>query len=101
VELGAQYKFRPHEKFRPYGKLGLGTYFLGSEGVNALNGGGVNWALGAEYRLWRFLSIGAELFWKDFDYTKQAVDKDLKDFNDLDEPLLGNTKGIMINFTLH
>jgi len=101
VELGVQYKFRPHQKFRPYGKLGFGTYFLGAEGVNALNGGGVNWAVGAEYRLWRFLSVGAELFWKDYDYTQQAVDNELKDFKNLEEPIPGNTRGLMINFTLH
>jgi hypothetical protein len=102
VELGMQYKFRPHEKFRPYGKLGLGTYFYGlqdGEGT-VLNGGGVAWALGAEYRLARFFSIGAEVFWKDFDYTQQAKEVD-GDYTDLPEPITGNTKGIMINFTLH
>jgi hypothetical protein len=103
IQLGMQYKFRPHEKFRPYGKVGLGTNFLGTEdGLSTvLNGGGVNWALGAEYRLARFLSVGAEVFWKDFDYTKQRIGDDKNDFTDLPEPLNGNTKGIMINFTLH
>ncbi len=103
LQLGMQYKFRPHEKFRPYGKIGLGTNFLGTEdGLSTvLNGGGVNWALGAEYRLARFLSVGAEVFWKDFDYTKQRIGDEKNDFTDLPEPLTGNTKGIMINFTLH
>jgi len=103
VELGMQYKFRPHEKFRPYGKFGLGTYFLGTEDNTGrvLNGGGVNWALGAEYRLARFLSIGAEVFWKDFDYTQFSTDGVDGDFNDLPEAITGNTKGLMINFTLH
>lgn len=103
IQLGMQYKFRPHEKFRPYGKLGLGTNFLGTEdGLSTvLNGGGVNWALGAEYRLARFLSVGAEVFWKDFDYTKQRIGDEDNDFTDLPDPLTGNTKGIMINFTLH
>lgn len=103
IQLGMQYKFRPYEKFRPYGKLGLGTNFLGTEdGLGTvLNGGGVNWALGAEYRLARFLSVGAEVFWKDFDYTKQRIGDDKNDFTDLPDPLTGNTKGIMINFTLH
>lgn len=103
INLGMQYKFRPHEKFRPYGKLALGTNFLGTEdGLSTvLNGGGVNWALGAEYRLARFLSVGAEVFWKDFDYTKQRIGDDKNDFTDLPDPLTGNTKGVMINFTLH
>jgi hypothetical protein len=103
IQLGMQYKFRPHEKFRPYGKLGLGANFLGTEDEQetVLSGGGVNWALGAEYRLVRFLSVGAEIFWKDFDYTQQRIGGDKNDFTDLPDPLTGNTKGIMINFTLH
>ncbi len=103
VELGVQYKLRPHQKFRPYGKLNLGTYFLGTaDGKGTvLNGGGVAWALGAEYRLARFFSIGAEFFWKDFDYTKQGTDGADGDFTDLPDPITGNTRGIMINFTLH
>jgi hypothetical protein len=102
LELGMQYKFRPHEKFRPYGKLGLGTYFYGlQDGLGTvLNGGGIAWALGAEYRLARFFSSGAEIFWTDFDYTQQAKDVD-GDYTDLPEPITGNIKGIMINFTLH
>jgi opacity protein-like surface antigen len=99
IELGVQYKLRPYQKLRPYGKFGLGTFFLGSEGT-VLNGGGVTWGLGAEYRLARFLSVGAEFFWKDFDYTKQQIGKD-SDFEDLESPILGNTKGFMLTFTLH
>ena len=99
LELEVQYKLRPHQKVRPYGKFGLGTFFLGSEGT-ILNGGGVTWALGAEYRLARFLTVGAEFFWKDFDYTKQQIGKD-NDFEDLESPVLGNTKGFMLTFTLH
>jgi len=103
IQLGMQYKFRPHEKFRPYGKIGLGANFLGTEDGQdtVLSGGGVNWALGAEYRLVRFLSVGAEVFWKDFDYTQQRIGGDKNDFTDLPDPLTGNTRGIMINFTLH
>jgi opacity protein-like surface antigen len=99
IGLGVQYKLRPHQKFRPYGKFGLGTFFLGSQGT-VLNGGGVTWGLGAEYRLARFLSVGAEFFWKDFDYTKRQIGKD-NDFEDLESPILGNTKGFMLTFTLH
>jgi opacity protein-like surface antigen len=99
IELGVQYKLRPHQKFRPYGKFGIGTFFLGSEGT-VLNGGGVTWGLGAEYRLARFLSVGAEFFWKDFDYTKRQIGKD-NDYEDLESPILGNTKGFMLTFTLH
>jgi hypothetical protein len=96
VELGMQYKLRPYQKLRPYGKLSLGTYFLGkADGTGTvLNGGGVAWALGAEYRLTRFFSIGAEFFWKDFDYTQQGTDGVDGDFTDLPDPITGNTKGL-------
>ncbi len=99
IELGVQYKLRPYQKLRPYGKFGLGAFFLGSEGT-VLNGGGVTWGLGAEYRLARFLSVGAEFFWKDFDYTKQQIGKD-NDFENLENPIMGNTKGFVLNFTIH
>lgn len=100
LEFDVQYKLRPGHKFRPYGKIGLGTAFLGNDEKNVvLNGGGVAWALGAEYRLTRFLSLGAEFYWKDFDYTKQQIGDG--DFTDLPEPLEGNTRGFMLNFTLH
>ncbi|MGH7598487.1 MAG: outer membrane beta-barrel protein [bacterium] len=99
IALGVQYKLRPHQKLRPYGKFGLGTFFLGSQGT-VLNGGGVTWGLGAEYRLARFLSVGAEFFWKDFDYTKRQIGKD-NDFEDIESPILGNTRGFMLNFTIH
>lgn len=103
IQLGMQYKFRPHEKFRPYGKIGLGANFLGTDDglETVLSGGGVNWALGAEYRLVRFLSVGMEVFWKDFDYTQQRIGGDKNDFTDLPDPINGNTRGVMINFTLH
>ncbi|MDZ7290958.1 MAG: porin family protein [candidate division KSB1 bacterium] len=99
-EFGLQYKLQPFQKLRPYGKIGLGTFFLGTEATDTvLNGGGVTWALGAEYRLMRFFSIGAEFFWKDFDYTRYRIGKD-NDFVKIENPILGNTKGFMLNFTI-
>lgn len=100
VELSVQYKFRPKEKLRPYGTIGLATIFLGSEGKKVLNGGGIVWALGAEYRLARFLSVGAEFFWKDLRYTKQGEDGVKGDFIKLERPIDGDLRGVLINFTL-
>ncbi|MGH7492805.1 MAG: outer membrane beta-barrel protein [bacterium] len=100
LEFDVQYKFRPEQKFRPYGKIGLGTAFLGNKETDiVLNGGGVTWALGAEYRLTRFLSVGGEFYWKDFEYRQQQVGED--DFKDLPSALEGDTRGFMLNFTLH
>jgi len=100
VELDAQYKLQPGKRLRPYGKVGLGTFFLvQDENSMVLNGGGVTWALGAEYRLVRFLSVGAELYWKDFDYTRRSLHEE--EFQDLPAAVQGNTHGFMVNFTLH
>jgi len=101
IELGAQYKLRPNQRLRPYGTFGIGTVFLGSEGKKVLNGGGVMWALGVEYYLLRFLSVGAEFFWKDMEYTKQGENGVDGDFTKLDRPINADTRGFMINFTLH
>ena len=101
VELALQYKLRPYERLRPYGKIGLGGFLLGTEATDTvLNGNGITWAVGAEHRLTRFFTIGLELFWKDFDYTKIKVGNN-GDFTDLDRPQQGNTRGLMLNFTLH
>lgn len=101
IEIGLQYKLRPYKKLRPYGTIGIGTFFLGTEATDTvLNGGGVTWALGVKYRLVRFLSVGAEFFWKDFDYTQQRIGED-NDFTKIERPISGNTNGFMINFALH
>jgi opacity protein-like surface antigen len=101
LELGLQYKFRPHERFRPYGKFGVGAFALGTEATDTvLSGAGFTWGLGAEYRLARFFSVGAEVFWKDFDYTQRRIGED-NDFEELPDPISGNARGILINFTLH
>jgi hypothetical protein len=101
LEINLQYKLRPNKKLRPYGAIGIGTFFLGDQETDVVqNGGGVTWALGAEYWLVRFLSIGAEFFWKDFDYTQQRVGEK-SDFTKMERPISGDTNGFMIKFTLH
>jgi hypothetical protein len=100
IDLGVQYKLRPNQRLRPYGTFGIGTVFLGSEGEKVLNGGGVMWALGAEYYLVRFLSVGAEFFWKDMQYTKQGENGVEGDFIKLERPINADTRGFLINFTL-
>ncbi len=100
LELGVQYKLRPGKQFQPYGKLGLGGFFLNTEKTQTtLSGGGVTWGVGAEYRLVRFLSVGAEFFWKDFDYSRQRVGEN-SEFYELAQPVQGNSRGFMLNFTL-
>jgi opacity protein-like surface antigen len=100
LELGVQYKLRPGKKLQPYGKLGLGAFFLNTAKTQTtLSGGGVTWGVGAEYRLVRFLSLGAEFFWKDFDYTQQRVG-DNGEFYELARAMPGNSRGFLLNLTL-
>lgn len=101
LELNLQYKLRPYEKFRPYGKVGLGGFVQETETTQTtLTGGGIVWAVGADYRLLKFLSVGGEFFWKDFDYERLRVGKDNK-FTDLDNPIRGNSNGFMLNIIIH
>ena len=101
VDLGVQYKLRPGKKLQPYGKFGLGAFFLNTEKTQTtLSGGGVTWGFGAEYHLVRFLSLGAEFYWKDFDYSRQRVG-DNGEFYDLAREVQGNSRGFMLNFMLH
>lgn len=98
IELGLEYKLRPDRKFRPYGKAGVGTFFLGSEGTT-LNGNGVTAGLGAEYRLARHFAVGAEFFWKDFRFTREQVGEG-DDLEELEPPVPGNSNGFLLHFTL-
>jgi len=101
VELNLQYKLRPYRTFRPYGKVGLGGFMQVTDATQTtLTGGGVVWALGAEYHLVRFLSVGGEFYWKDFDFERRRVGHD-NDFIDLDDPIPGNSRGFMLHLILH
>ena len=100
-EISLQYKLRPYQKLRPYGKVGIGGFARHDEFTDiTLQGAGITWALGGEYRLARFLTVGAEFFWKDVDYKRSKVG-DLGDFEDLDDPVHGNTNGFMMTLTIH
>lgn len=101
LELNLQYKLRPYEKFRPYGKVGLGGFVQETEATQTtLTGGGIVWAVGADYRLFRFLSIGGEFFWKDFDYERLRLGEN-NEFTDLNDPIRGNSNGFMLNIIIH
>lgn len=101
LEINLQYKLRPYQKFRPYGKVGVGGFVQGTESTQTtLTGGGIVWAVGADYRLLRFLSVGGEFFWKDVDYERRRLGDDNK-FTDLENPIRGNSSGFLLNFIIH
>ncbi|MCH7754973.1 porin family protein [candidate division KSB1 bacterium] len=73
IELAFQYKFRPESSFQPYGKVGVGAYALQENGTDpTFFGGGFNFAIGADYFFSRHFGIGAELNFKDIEYSKQS-----------------------------
>lgn len=101
VELNLQYKLRPYQRFRPYGKVGLAGFMQETEATQTtLNGGGVVWALGAEYRLVRFLSVSGEFYWKDFDFERRRQGRE-NDFEELQDPIPGNSRGFMLHLIVH
>ena len=73
IELAFQYKFRPESSFQPYGKVDVGAYALQENGTDpTFFGGGFNFAIGADYFFSRHFGIGAELNFKDIEYSKQS-----------------------------
>ncbi len=101
AELNLQYKLRPYQRFRPYGKVGLGGFVQEIEAAQTtLSGGGVVWALGAEYRLVRFLTVAGEFYWKDFDFERRRLGRE-NDFEELEDPIPGNSRGFMLHLILH
>lgn len=73
LELSYQYKFRPQSGLQPYGKIGVGIYGVHERDTNlTIWGGGLNFALGADYFFSRHFGIGAEVNFKDIEYAKES-----------------------------
>ncbi|MCK6562213.1 outer membrane beta-barrel protein [candidate division KSB1 bacterium] len=101
AELNLQYKLRPYQRFRPYGKVGFGGFVQEIAATQTmLSGGGVVWALGAEYHLVKFLAVSGEFYWKDFDFERRRLGRE-GDFEELEDPIPGNSRGFMLHLILH
>ena len=102
AELNLQYKLLPQSRVQPYGKLGVGFYGIGEQNSNVtFLGGGFALAVGADWFFWRHFGIGAELQYKNIDYSKERreiLGKTVE--TDLNPRLDGKSVGLMFILTI-
>jgi hypothetical protein len=102
LEAHVQYKLLPQSRIQPYGKVGVGLYGFEEEGTNTtLLGSGFALGLGADWFFSRHFGIGAEIMFKELDYSKvrqtingEEITTDLKPQRD------GDVVGFMITLTI-
>lgn len=101
-EVHLQYKFITDSRWQPYGKVGVGIYGI-EEKHSALTfvGTGFAAALGLDYFFSRHLGIGAELQFKELDYSRRIentpegeLETELRPQRD------GKTTGFLITLTI-
>ena len=102
IELAYQYKFRPQSRFQPYGKIGLGGYGQQEEDSNVtIAGGGLNFALGADYFFSKHFGIGVELSMKDIEFISESRTVNGNEIvSDLNPHLHRDAGGIMFTLTI-
>jgi len=99
-EISGQYKFMTESNFQPYGKLGIGAYFIGQDGI-IFSGGGVSLGLGADYFFSPHVGVGLEVQFKGQGYSRRSVKVDGKDIvTDVDPKLDGKSSGVFLTLTL-
>ena len=102
LEAHVQYKLFPQSRIQPYGKVGVGLYGFEEEGTNmTFLGSGFALGVGADWFFSRHFGIGAEVMFKELDYSKvrqtingEDVTRDLKPQRD------GDAVGLMITLTI-
>lgn len=102
LELNLQYKFLSETRAQPYGKVGVGVYGIEEEGSDvAYFGTGFAMAIGMDYFFSRHFGVGAELFFKELDYSQKRLKTPAGDLTtDLNPQLDGESRGFMISFTI-
>lgn len=100
LELGVQYTIPTASRVQPYGRVGLGIYSLeDTKSHDAWTGGGLNFAVGADYFFSKHWGVGAEMAYRGFDYTQGRIGKD-GDFEDLDTPIDGDATSFALTLTV-
>ncbi|MGH1365506.1 MAG: outer membrane beta-barrel protein [Calditrichia bacterium] len=100
LELGWQYRLRPKKTVQPYGKIGLGAYFLGQE-LLSYSGGGLALAVGVDWDLSRHILIGAEFQVKGQEYSERRMTLNgTETVVDLNPSLEGESSGILLTLTI-
>ena len=101
-EISLQYKFMPESRLQPYGKIGIGGYQLKDRGSDEkTRGGGFNFAVGSDYFLSKHFGLGAELIFKNIEYSsrsRQVAEGEL--ITDIDPSIDGQSFGFLITFTI-
>jgi len=102
LELNLQYRFLPQSPVQPFGKVGVGIYGFEEDGTNTtFAGSGFALGLGADWFFSRHFGIGAELMFKELDYSKMVQRLAGRDVTtDLNPKLDGDATAFMITLTI-
>lgn len=101
-EIDVQYKFITDSRWQPYGKVGVGIYGISENNSNLTFGGtGFAAALGLDYFFSRHFGIGAELQFKELDYSRRIENTPEGELDtELRPQLDGKTTGFLITLTI-
>lgn len=102
LELNLQYRFLPQSRIQPFGKVGVGVYGFEKDGSNTtFTGSGFALGLGVDWFFSRHFGLGAEVMFKELDYSKMTervggreITTDLKPQRD------GDVVGVIISLTI-
>ena len=102
LELNLQYRLLPQSRIQPFGKVGVGIYAFETEGTNTtFLGSGFALGLGVDWFFSRHFGIGAELMFKELDYSKMVERIGGRDVTtDLKPKLDGDATAFMITLTI-
>ena len=101
-DLSVQYKLLPQSRIQPYGKIGVGVYGIGEQGSGVVFlGGGIAFAVGADWFFSRHVGLGAELQFKNIDYSKEKRRVGGNDIvTEINPRLDGKSTGLMFTLTI-
>lgn len=101
-EVDLQYKFITDSPWQPYGKVGVGIYAIQEDNSGlTFVGSGFTAALGLDYFFSRHFGIGAELQFKELDYSHRIENTpEGEQDTELRPQLDGQTTGFLITLTI-
>lgn len=102
IELNVQYRLLPQSRIQPFGKVGVGIYGFEEKGSNiTFLGSGFALGLGVDWFFSRHFGIGAELMFKEIDYSEMVQKMaDRKITTELNPQRDGDAAGLMITLTI-
>lgn len=102
IELNFQYKFKPLSRLQPYGKIGISGYQLKERGTDVkIIGGGMAFALGADFFFSKHFGFGLELTFKNIEYFRREEKVNNGELvSDLNPRIEGESLGFLVTFTI-